>query len=152
MTIEGDGTILAAGVAATNGNIWNPKGSQSPVLAHIYAGSVNVAGALVTVAPAATPVLSLSGAGSVAAGTPYTLTIGDGGSDLGSGPCVSYVVNWGDGQATTVWPTPWSRRKATLRTRTPLRPPRPSAWIWWSQDGPPSRSRKAIHTPSARYR
>ena len=31
------------------------------------------------------------------ANTPYTLTLGDGMADLGSGSNISYVVNWGDG-------------------------------------------------------
>ena len=46
--------------------------------------------------------LSLSGASTVQAGTPYTLTIGDGGIDLGTGPYVGYTVNWGDGSETEV--------------------------------------------------
>ena len=43
--------------------------------------------------------MPLSGDATVPANTPYTLTLGDGMADLGSGSNVSYVVNWGDGNS-----------------------------------------------------
>ena len=41
--------------------------------------------------------LPVSGDSTVTADSPYTLTLGDGWTDLGSGTGISYVVNWGDG-------------------------------------------------------
>ena len=46
-----------------------------------------------------TPALPLSGDATVPANTPYTLTLGDGMADLGSGSNISYVVHWGDGNS-----------------------------------------------------
>ena len=51
---------------------------------------------------AVTPALPVSGDGTVAAGTPYTLTLGDASVNLGSGSDVSYVIHWGDNTSTTV--------------------------------------------------
>ena len=45
--------------------------------------------------------LPLSGDGYVAAGDTYTLTLGDGLMNLGSGTDVSYTINWGDGTDST---------------------------------------------------
>ena len=98
LALQPDGSILAAGFA---GNAYEPGHSgNAPVLARLAAG--DVAAVLVNVATASSPVLSLSGDSSATLGTAYTLAIGDGGSDLGSGSDVSYVVHWGDGQTTTV--------------------------------------------------
>ncbi|MGA2258599.1 MAG: Ig-like domain repeat protein, partial [Thermoguttaceae bacterium] len=95
MALQPDGGIVAVGTAA------NSSGPNSAVLARLAAG--DVADAPVNaeaVASGATP-LSLSGDSSVAAGTPYTLALGDGSTDLGIGPYVDYVVNWGDGSPET---------------------------------------------------
>jgi len=49
-----------------------------------------------------TPALPLSGDGIATLGEDYTLTLGDGQTDLGSGADVSYNIFWGDGSQTTV--------------------------------------------------
>ena len=101
LALQPDGSILAAGFAGQNAYEPGHSGNY-PALARLTAG--DVAGAVVDArsVAAGSPVLSLSGDSTATAGTPYTLTIGDGGSDLGAGGDVSYVVHWGDGQTTTV--------------------------------------------------
>ena len=100
VAIQPDGEILAAGVA---GDI--PTGAPTAAAVDLYfAGEAD--GAIVRVDDDhatdtfnPTPALPLSGDASVPANTPYTLTLGDGMADLGSGSNISYVVHWGDGNS-----------------------------------------------------
>ena len=85
------------------------------VVPHVYTSqgpftiSVSATTASTTFSPVITVVtgdgvttaLPLQGDSSVPAGDEYTLTLGDGQTDLGSGTDVSYTVNWGDGTTDT---------------------------------------------------
>ena len=90
LAIQPDGEILAAGV--TGGLTANAL--TAAAVDRYFAG--DVAGAWVRVDSVAQP-LPVSGDSTVTADSPYTLTLGDGWTDLGSGTGISYVVNWGDG-------------------------------------------------------
>ena len=105
MALEPDGSVIAAGVAGDLANL--SDASNTPELARLTAGDVG--GEQVRVDPNgvwhALPLI-VSGAPTVAAGEPYTLTLGSPlpsgegageGNELGSGTDVSYTVNWGDG-------------------------------------------------------
>ena len=100
MAVRPDGEILAAGVV---GDL--PTGAPTAAAVDLYFGG-EADGAIVRVdddhaadTNNPTPALPLSGDATVPANTPYTLTLGDGMADLGSGSNISYVVNWGDGNS-----------------------------------------------------
>ena len=100
VAVRPDGEILAAGVV---GDL--PTGAPTAAAVDLYFGG-EADGAIVRVdddhavdTNNPTPALPLSGDATVPANTPYTLTLGDGMADLGSGSNVSYVVNWGDGNS-----------------------------------------------------
>ena len=93
MAVRPDGEILAAGVV---GNL--PTSAPTAAAVDLYFGG-EADGAIVRVDDNAPHDLPLSGDATVPANTPYTLTLGDGMADLGSGSNVSYVVNWGDGNS-----------------------------------------------------
>ena len=90
LAVQPDGEILAAGV--TGGLTANPL--TAAAVDRYFAG--DVAGAWVRVDSVAKP-LPVSGDSTATADSPYTITLGDGWTDLGSGTGISYVVNWGDG-------------------------------------------------------
>ena len=83
LVIQPDGSVIAAGAS-----------ESSPLLARLTAGDIG--GAEVNVYGSGAS-LALTGDSYVAAGDTYTLTLGDGLMNLGSGTDVSYTINWNDG-------------------------------------------------------
>jgi hypothetical protein len=90
ITVQPDGSILAAGEAGGD-----------PLLARLYAG--DVAGTAVNVISSSPALpLPLSGSSTASAGSSFTLTLGDGTTDLGSGSEVEFDISWGDGSPDTI--------------------------------------------------
>ena len=81
-------------MAAGYVNYPGTPGHSAPLLARLTAGDIG--GTEVRV-DSASPALPLSGDASVAAGDTYTLTLGDGQTNLGSGSDITYTINWNDG-------------------------------------------------------
>ena len=95
LAIQPNGDILAAGVT---GNLPG-SGPTGAALERSFAGETDGAVVRVVYGSPALPTSgtdNTSGDTSVAANDSYTLTLGDGWTDLGSGPGISYDINWGD--------------------------------------------------------
>ncbi len=88
LLVQSNGSILVAG----------GEGGD-PLLARYYAG--DVAGTQVNVT-SGSPALKVSGSSTAIAGNTYTLSLGDGMTDLGSGSDVGYDIVWGDDSPDTI--------------------------------------------------
>jgi uncharacterized delta-60 repeat protein len=90
LALQPDGDILAAG-----------GGLAGAAVDRFFAGQDGGAALRVDGVPAGSFALPTSGDAAATANDPYTLTLGDGTTDLGSGDAISYVVHWGDGLSDT---------------------------------------------------